>query len=106
DRLGARARRFDWPARGTHEYLGRGAKSPQSAGRGKRPGDFDPQELFGAAWWLTPLRDTGAAQATGATPLVPRVTIQEAYPSFRAEFFSLDCRGHRAPGSRATPDRP
>jgi hypothetical protein len=44
---------------------------------------------------LTPLRDTGAAQATGVRPLVPRVTTQEAYPSFRVEFFSLDFRGHR-----------
>src|SRR5262249_14504852 len=91
----ARSRRFDEPARGTHEYLGRGASGPQSPGQGKQPGDFDPTELFGAAWWLTPLRDTGAAQSTGAKPLVPRVTIQEAYPSFRGEFFSLDFRGHR-----------
>ena len=85
----ARPRRFDEPARGTHEYLGRGAFGPPAADRGKRSGDVDPQELFGAAWWLTPLRDTGAAQATGATPLVPRVTIQEAYPSFRGEFLLL-----------------
>src|SRR5262245_50202237 len=68
---------------------------PQSAGRGKRPGDLDPQEWFGAAWWLTPLGDTGAAQATGATPFVPRVTTQEAYHSFPVEIFSLDFRGHR-----------
>jgi hypothetical protein len=85
----ARSCRFDEPAWGTHEDLGRGAVGPQSPGQGKRPGDFDPKELFGAAWWLTPLRDTGAAQATGATPLVPRVTIQEAYPSFRGEFLLL-----------------
>ena len=91
----ARPRRFDGPARGTHEYPGRGAKSPQPPGRGKRPGGFDPQELLGAAWWLTPSRDTGAAQATGATPLVPGVTLQEAYQSFCGEFFSLDFRGHR-----------
>ena len=51
----ARPRRFDEPARGTHEYLGRGAFGPPAADRGKRPGDFDPKELFGAAWWLTPL---------------------------------------------------
>ena len=90
-----RSRRFDEPACGTHEYLGRGAIGPQSPGQGKRPGDFDPKELFGAAWWLTPWRDTAAAQATGAIPLVPRVTIQEAYQSFCGEFFSLDFRGHR-----------
>ena len=91
----ARSCRFDWPAWGTHEYLGRGAFGPPAADRGKRSGDVDPQELFGAAWWLTPLRDTGAARATGATPCVPRVTIQEAYQSFCGEFFSLDFRGHR-----------
>src|SRR5262249_23509210 len=88
----ARAHRFERPAWGTHEYLGRGARSPQSPGPGKRPGDFDPKELFGAARWLTPSRDTGAAQATGATPLVPRVTLQEASHSFCREFFSLDFR--------------
>src|SRR5215471_12230773 len=71
------------------------ADGPQSPGRGKRPSASDPKELFGAAWWLTPWRDTRAAQATGATPLVPRVTIQEAYHSFRGEFFALDFRGHR-----------
>jgi hypothetical protein len=62
---------------------------PQSPDRGKRPGDFDPKKLFGAAWWLTPSRDTGAAQATGARPLVPTVTVQEAYQSFCGEFFLL-----------------
>jgi len=50
----ARPCRFDEPAWGTHEYLGRGAAGPQSLGQGKRPGDFGPQELFGAARWLTP----------------------------------------------------
>ena len=83
----ARSCRFDEPAWGTHEYLGRGAECPQSPGPGKRPGGLDPQELFGAARWLTLFPDTGAAQATGATPPVPRVTIQEAYFSFRGEFF-------------------
>jgi hypothetical protein len=101
----ARSRRFDEPAWGTHEYLGRGAVGPQAFGQGKRSGAFDPIELFGAAWWLTPLRDTVAAQATGATPLVPRVTIQEAYPSFRGKFFSLDFRGHRVV-RRDHPPRP
>src|SRR5262249_46784742 len=62
----ARPRRLDGPARGTHEYPGRGALGPQSPGWGKRPGDFDPLELFGAARWLTPCADTVAARATGA----------------------------------------
>src|SRR5262245_52401840 len=62
----ARSRRFDEPAWGTQPYLGRGAQRPQSPGRGKRPGDSDPQELLGAAWWLTPSRDTVAAQSTEA----------------------------------------
>ena len=57
----ARPRRFDWAARGTQLFLGRGAKSPQSPGRGKRPGGFDPEELFGAAWWLTPLTESRGA---------------------------------------------
>jgi hypothetical protein len=80
-----RSRRCDKPAWGTHEYLGRGAIGPQSPDQGKRPGDLGPKELFGAAWWLTPSSDTAAAQATGAIPLVPRVTIQEAYQSFSGE---------------------
>ena len=97
----ARPRRFEWSAWGTQQFLGRGAQRPQSPSRGKRPSGFDPEELFGAAWWLTPWRDTAAAQATGAIPLVPRVTIQEACQSFSGEFFSLDFRGHRVvrPGS-------
>jgi hypothetical protein len=33
--------------------VGRGAKSPQLPGRGKRPGGSDPRELFGAASRLT-----------------------------------------------------
>src|SRR5262249_50417777 len=62
----ARPRRLDGPAWGTHAYPGRGALGPPSPGRGKRPGDFDPRELCGAARWLTPFADTVAAQATGA----------------------------------------
>ena len=58
----ARARRFDGPARGTHEYLGRGAFGPQSPDQGKRPGDSDPKELFGAAWGLTPVAKVAAWQ--------------------------------------------
>jgi hypothetical protein len=60
--LAARTRRFDRSARGTQQFLGRAAQSPQSPGRGNWSGDFDPEELFGAAWWLTPReKECGAA---------------------------------------------
>jgi hypothetical protein len=60
----ARPRRFEWSAWGTQEFLGREAQGPQSSGRGERPGDFDPQELFGAAWWLTHTEKVAARQTS------------------------------------------
>ena len=62
----ARPRRFERSAWGTQEFLGREAQGPQSSGRGKRPGGFDPEELFGAAWWLTQFTESrGAADERG-----------------------------------------
>ena len=63
--LAARPRHFDWSAWGTHEFLGRGAKGPQRPGRGKRPGSFDPEELFGAALGLTHHRESRGAADEG-----------------------------------------
>jgi hypothetical protein len=63
------------------------AQGPQSPGRGKRPGGFDPEELFGAAWWLTRIAKV-AAQQTGVRACVPVVTTRKsAYSS--AEIFCL-----------------
>src|SRR5262245_39616273 len=70
-----RSRRVDRPARGTQEFLGRGAEGPQPPGRGKRPGGFDPEELFGAALRLTHHSESrGAAKERGSQ--VPVVTTQ------------------------------
>ena len=90
----ARSRRFDEPACGTHEYLGRGAIGPQSPGQGKRPGDFDPKELFGAAWWLTHSAKV-AAQRTGVRAYGPVVTTRKSTYVFHGDTPSLDFRGHR-----------
>ena len=91
----ARPRRFEWSAWGTHEFLGRGAKGPQPPGRGKRPGGFDPEELFGAAWWLTPLAKV-AAQQTSVRARVPVVTTRKSAYFFRGDNLSLDFSGHGA----------
>src|SRR5262249_26444777 len=64
----ARPRRFDRPAWGTHEYLGRGAQGPQASRRGGRLGAFDPEELLGAARWLTPEAIPGGAVSRRETP--------------------------------------
>src|SRR5947209_2196074 len=67
-RLGVRSPRFDWPARGTQKFRGRGAEGPQPPGRGKRPGGFDPEELFGAALRLTlECESRGAVKERGST---------------------------------------
>src|SRR5262249_53639721 len=80
----ARPRRFDWSAWGTEEFLGRGAQGPQPSGRGKRSGGFDPEELFGAARWLTRKRNL-PAQQTSVRVYVPVVTTWK-----RENFFPGD----------------
>ena len=90
----ARPRRFDWSAWGTQQFLGRGAKSPQSPGRGKRLGGFDPEELFGAALGLT-LQQKVAARRSGVRTYVPVVTTRKRSSPFRGDFLPIDFRGHR-----------
>ena len=95
----ARPRRFDWSAWGTQQFLGRGAKSPQPPGRGKRPGGFDPEELFGAAWWLTPQQKVAARQ-TSLRVGVPVVTTRKRSILLHGDILSLDFRGHRVVRAR------
>ena len=90
----ARPRRFEWSAWGTQQFLGRGAQRPQSPSRGKWPGGFDPEELFGAAWWLTHSAKV-AAQRTGVRAYGPVVTTRKRTYVFHGDTPSLDFRGHR-----------
>src|SRR5262245_13726120 len=91
----ARAHRLERPARGTHQYLGRGARRPAVTGRGDRPGAFDPEKLSDAASRLTSSALPGGAVNQREHPLVPRVTLLEAYPSFRVDIVSLDFQGQK-----------
>src|SRR5205807_6840297 len=70
------------------------AKRRQSSGRGKRPGGFDPEELFGAAWWLTRMEKV-AAQQTSVRACVPVVTARKSTYFFPGDVPPLDFRGHR-----------
>src|SRR5207244_998589 len=90
----SRPRRFEWSAWGTQEFLGRGAQGPQPPGRGKRPGGFDPEELFGAALRLTHEQKVAARQ-TSVSVCVPVVTTRKRTYVFCGDVLSLDIRGHR-----------
>jgi hypothetical protein len=90
----ARPRRFEWSARGTQEFLGRGAQGPQPPGRGNRPGGFDPEELFGAAFGLTQKAESRGA-ANKVSVCVPVVTTRKRTYVFCGDVLSLDIRGHR-----------
>jgi hypothetical protein len=90
----ARPRRFEWSAWGTQEFLGRGAQCPQPPSRGKRPGGFDPEELFGAAFGLTHEQKVAARQRS-VRACVPVVTTRKRTHVFCGDTLSLDIRGHR-----------
>jgi hypothetical protein len=90
----ARPRRFEWSAWGTQEFLGRGAQGPQPPGRGKRPGGFDPEELFGAAFGLTQKAESRGA-ANKVRVCGPVVTTRKRTYVFCGDVLSLDIRGHR-----------
>ena len=90
----ARPRHLEWSAWGTQQFLGREAYCPQSSGRGKRPGGFDPVELFGAALGLTLVQKV-AARHTSVRIWVPVATTRKRHPFFRGDLLSIDFRGHR-----------